>query len=110
MFWRRLVKLLLSGLVPLVSVLVYFQLECVREKEESLRSKLSPHYRPDQTDCTAELPFLNHTVHRTELSMGKRRERRFLMSTCCPGPEYFLAQSLPCFVTKLITLVSSYLG
>ena len=80
MFWRRLVKLLLSGLVPLVSVLVYFQLECVREKEESLGGKLSPHYRPDQTDCKVQLAFVSHTVHHTSLSMGKKG-RRSLIST-----------------------------
>ena len=66
----KIIKSFLYFAVPLAGVLLYFHLECVREKEEKLREKFNPDYFPDQTDCTAELPFFKQDVDRVELSVG----------------------------------------
>ena len=47
--------------VPLTALLLYFHLECLKEKEQYLASKFNPEYRPDLTDCTAELTFVKPT-------------------------------------------------
>ena len=54
----KLVKYLCYGAVPLAAVLVYFHLECVKEKEVTMRNKFNDEYHPELTDCTVELPFM----------------------------------------------------
>merc|ERR1712066_153163 len=59
------------------------------------KNKFNPEYFPDQTDCTADLPFTKQDVDTLEIALG---------------PEYILMQSLPCSVTKLVVYISSSLG
>ena len=54
----KLVKYLCYGAVPLAAVLVYFHLECVKEKEVTMRNKFNDEYHPELTECTVELPFM----------------------------------------------------
>ena len=68
--FRSFFKYILYGAVPLAGVLLYFHLECTREREEYLRDKISPVYSPDQTDCTAELPFMKQGAQAAEMSIG----------------------------------------
>ena len=56
-----LLKYFLYLAVPLTAVLVFFHLECLTEREQYLASKFNPDYRPDQTDCSAELQFSKET-------------------------------------------------
>ena len=67
---QSLFKYILYVAVPLAGVLLYFHLECIREREENLRSKISPVYSPDKTDCTAQLPFIREGTLATEMSIG----------------------------------------
>ena len=69
--FKSFFQYLLYFLVPLAGVLLYFHLECTREKEEKLRNKILPVYSPDQTDCTVELPFAKQGIQSTELTLGK---------------------------------------
>ena len=39
------------------AVLLYFHLECLKDKEERDRDMFNDVYIPDQTDCLAELPY-----------------------------------------------------
>ena len=39
-------------------MLLYFHLECLRDKEERDRDMFNDVYNPDQTDCLAELPYV----------------------------------------------------
>ena len=73
--WRMVsfkssLKYLLYGAVALAGVLLYFHLECTREREDHLRGKISAVYSPDQTDCTAELPFTKQGTQITEMAIG----------------------------------------
>ena len=56
-----LLKYFLYLAVPLTALLVYFHLECLGEREQYLASKFNPEYRPDLTDCTAEMSFSKQT-------------------------------------------------
>ena len=67
---RSLLRYFLYGAVPLAGVLLYFHLECTREREEYLRDKISPVYSPDQTDCTAELPFVMQGTQAIGMAIG----------------------------------------
>jgi len=79
--------------VPLAAVLVYFHLECVREKDEAMRTKFHDEYHPDTTDCQAELPFATGDSFTYKL-----------------GPEFMLMQWIPCSLSKLITFISLAIG
>ena len=52
-----LLRYLLYLAVPLSAVLVFYHLECLREREEYLSNKFNPKYNPEVTDCTAELAY-----------------------------------------------------
>ena len=69
--FKSFFKYILYGAIPLAGVLLYFHLECSREREENLRNKIWPVYSPDQTDCTAELPFIKLGIKATELAIGR---------------------------------------
>ena len=68
--FKSFLKYLLYGAVALAGVLLYFHLECTREREEHLRGKISAVYLPDQTDCRAELPFTKPGTQATEMTIG----------------------------------------
>ena len=67
---RSFLKYFLYGAVPLAGVLLYFHLECTRERAETLRNKFWADYSAEQTDCTAELPFIKQGTLATELAIG----------------------------------------
>jgi len=80
--------------VVLASVLVFFHLECRREKEEELKNKTNPEFLPELTDCSVSLGFTKK---------GQDVELRM-------GMEYILVQSSPCAVNKLVLHLGTFLG
>ena len=89
----KLLKYWFCFTVPLVAVLVYFHLECIKEKEETLRNKFNDEYHPEITDCKTELPF--------------SRKKIFTHNY---GIEFMLVQWIPCSVTKLVHFITSKTG
>ena len=78
---RRCLSSSLYLLVPLVAVLLYFQLQCWREREEFLRTKFNEEYQPDLTDCQAEIQYRKFNSGEEEVSThlgGGRRERELI--------------------------------
>ena len=45
--------------IPLAAVLVFFHLECSKEKEEAFRNKFNDEYNPEVTDCSSALSFMD---------------------------------------------------
>ena len=78
-------------LVPLIAILAYFHLECIKEKELLEKTKFNEQYDPDMTDVTD----YNMTFCRPGVDQG--------MSI---GIEYMLFQSFPCAIIRLISKVS----
>ena len=52
-----LLRYVLYVSVPLSAILMFYELECKKEREEYLSNKFYPEYRPEMTDCSAELFF-----------------------------------------------------
>jgi len=77
-------------IATLCAVLLYFHLECLRDREERDRDMFNDVYIPDQTDCLAELPYVKPSVKEVISFFGL---------------ETILIQSLPCSVTKLIAFI-----
>ena len=67
-----LLKYFLYLAVPLTAVLVYFHLECLTEREQYLASKFNPEYRPDLTDCSAELRFSDEEADEFFFQTGRK--------------------------------------
>ena len=55
----NMIKYLLYVTLPLAAVLVFFHLECSKEKEEAFRNKFNDKYNPEITDCSSALPFMD---------------------------------------------------
>ena len=61
---------LLSLLLPLLAVLFYFHLECIKEREEKLRNKFHAEYHPEQTDCQGEIEFFKTEAGQVSVTLG----------------------------------------
>ena len=61
---------LLSLLLPLLAVLFYFHLECIREREEKLKNKFHAEYLPEQTDCQGEIEFFKTETGLVSVTLG----------------------------------------
>ena len=79
--------------VALVAVLVYFHLECITEKEETLKNKFNDEYHPEISDCKTELPFSAKETFTYNI-----------------GVEFMLVQWTPCSVTKLVHFITLKIG
>jgi len=91
-FVKGLFQLSGSILVAFLAVLVYFHVQCLQlETSEPAKAKrkFDP-FKPDQTDCTAELGF------------SQKGDELFVEI----GIEYMLAQWAPCAVLKAIRFFS----
>ena len=90
------------------AVLLYFHLECLRDKEERDRDMFNDVYIPDQTDCLAELPYVKPSVKEVISFFGilcsgnSGYDSNYIQWL---GLETILIQSLPCSVTKLIAFI-----
>ena len=107
----KITKYLLFVTIPLAAVLVFFHLECSKEKEEAFRNKFNDVYNPEATDCSAALHFFNGDL--LTLNIGFQNYILYfasLISILIKGPEFFLVQWIPCSVSKLIEFISMRLG
>jgi len=93
-FCRSCLKFSGYAAVVLVAVLVYFHLECQREKEENLKNKTNPEFDPELTDCTVSLGYIKK---------GEDIEMKM-------GMEYMLVQSIPCSLNKLVVYIGTLTG
>jgi len=80
--------------VVLVAVLLYFHLECQKEKEENMKNKTNPQFLPKETNCFVPLDYV---------MKGKDIQLKI-------GMEYILVQSAPCAVNKVVTYLGTILG
>merc|ERR1711983_5919 len=85
-----LLKVLLYTSATLGVILIYFHIECQREKEAKAMDRFNEVYKPDKTDIETKLPFLKKGTGAYELSLG---------------PEFILTQICPCAILKMITKV-----
>ena len=51
-------RLSLYTVFALSAVLVYFHLECLKEKKENVKYKTNPEFKPADTDCFVPLSFI----------------------------------------------------
>ena len=66
----RCLQLSLYTIVGLVAILVYFHLECQKEKAENLKEKTNPVFIPGETDCHVSLGFTKKGQD-IEMKMGE---------------------------------------
>ena len=90
----RCLQLSLYTIVGLVAILMYFHLECQKEKAENLKDKFNPDFLPGEADCHVS-PGFTKKGHDIEMKMGeslminpaKPKVGRFLGHPVCT--QYF---------------------
>ena len=63
-------QLSLYTIVGLVAILMYFHLECQKEKAENLKDKFNPDFLPGEADCHVS-PGFTKKGHDIEMKMGE---------------------------------------
>jgi len=80
--------------IVLVAVLLYFHLECIKEREVEHRTKTNDVYEPEKTNCEVPLNYSPKGLE-TEIWLGM---------------EWIFQQSMPCSITKLTSYISHLTG
>ena len=66
----RCLQLSSYTIVGLVAILMYFHLECQKEKAENLKDKFNPDFLPGEADCHVS-PGFTKKGHDIEMKMGE---------------------------------------
>lgn len=79
------------ALVPLIAMVAYFHIQCIKEQESADQTRFNEQYYPDKTDVTGYgLNFCN---------VGETVEANI-------GINYILIQSAPCALVKFVNFVT----
>ena len=104
---RLLLRIFVSLILSIVSILIYFHIQCLEEKENSEESSFSDYYDPNEVDCEVQMPFVKNDRQSINTFLGLFNQWYFQTNlTHILGLEFILIQWAPCLVIKLISILN----